>query len=326
MYRIFASTVIGLYVGLVCAAASAQQAYPNRPVRLVSGYAAGGTTSLIGRLIGQKLSEAWGQQFVFDNRPGGGTLIASEIVAKSAPDGYTLMLVDSALVIAPQLLKSQIDPLKDFTAIARIATTDYVLLVNPSHPPNNLQDFLSYAKARRGKLNYASPAIGGAQHLNTELFNSVVGIETHHVPYKSAGPALVALVAGEVDIYLSTIATGVPHVKTSRAKALAVTGKRRSPLLPDVPTMEEAGISNLNLPRVGYGVVGPAGIPKPIVDKLANEITRQSGQGELRTTLINVGLEPSPGTPQEFSAALSAGVTTIGNVIGQLKKKGVKFD
>jgi tripartite-type tricarboxylate transporter receptor subunit TctC len=305
---------------------SAQQNYPNRPVRLVSGYAAGGTTSLIGRLIGQKLSETWGQQFVLDNRPGGGTLIAGEIVAKSVPDGHTLMLVDSAHVIAPLLLKAPFDPIKDFSVVALLANTEWLLLVHPSLPPNNVLDFLSYVKARRGKLNYASPAIGGSQHLGTEMFNSVTGIEVHHIPYKSAGPALVALVAGEVEMYFATTATGAPHVKANRAKALAYTGTRRSPLLPDLPTLEEAGVSNYNYPRIGYGIIGPAGMPKHIVDKLAIEINRQVAQPEFRNTLINVGLEPTPKMSQEYLEALKAGSTSYGGIINQLKKKGVKFD
>jgi tripartite-type tricarboxylate transporter receptor subunit TctC len=326
MYRVSASITIALCTAFVGATVSAQQTYPNRPVRLVSGYAAGGTTSLIGRLLGQRLAEAWGQQFVLDNRPGGGTLIAGEIVAKSAPDGHTLMLMDSAHAISPLLFKAPFDPVKDFTFISRIAHTEWILLVHPALPAKSLTEFLGLAKARRGKLNYASPAIGGAQHLGTEVFNTVTGIEMNHVPYKGAGPALVALVAGEVDVYYSTTATGAPHVKTGRARALAITGKQRSPLLPDVPTVEEAGLSNYNFPKVGFGVIGPAGIPKSIVEKLTAEINKHVSQGELRNTLINVGLNPHPGGPQEHLEAVKQGLTTYADVINQLKKKGVRFD
>lgn len=323
----FLTIVVGwICVALFVTSASAQQNYPNRPIRLVSGYAAGGTTSLIGRLVGQTLTDAWGQQVVLDNRPGGGTLIAGEIVAKSVPDGYTIMLADSAHIIAPLVLKAPFDPVKDFTAIARIALTEFVVVIHPSLPPNSLADFLTYTKARRGKLNFASPAIGGSQHLNTEIFNSVTGVDIRHIPYKGAGPALVALVAGEVDFYLATIATGAPHVKAGRAKSLGVTGKRRSPLLPDVVTLEEAGLSNYNIPRVGFGIIGPAGIPKPVVDKLSIEITKQTDQGKLRNSLFNQGLDPDPGTSQEYSAAINAGITTFGNAINQLRKQGVKFD
>ena len=315
-----------LCAGLLSATAFAQQDYPSRPIRLVSGYAAGGTTSLIGRLIGQKLSETWGQQWVLDNRPGGGTLIAGEIVARSVPDGYTLMLADSVHVLAPLVLNAPFDPIRDFTAIAIIAQTDFLFLVHPSLPPNTLADFLTYAKGRRGKLNYASPAIGGSQHLLTEIFNISAGIQTQHIPYKGGGQALTALVAGEVDMYLATIATGAPYVKANRAKALGVTGKRRSPLLPDVPTLDEAGFLNFNFPRVGYGIIGPARIPKSIVDKLAIEITRLTAQPELRNTLINAGLDPSPTMSQEYSEALKGASKTYGGIISELKKNGVKFD
>lgn len=326
MYRVSASIFASLCMIFVCVPASAQQVYPTRPVRLVSGYAAGGTTSIVGRLLGQKLAEAWGQQIVFDNRPGGGTLIAGEIVAKSAPDGHTLMLVDSVHVIAPLVLKAPFDPLKDFTPIARFAKTEWVLLIHPSLPPNNLADFLAYAKTRRGKINYATPAIGGSQHLGTEVFNTVTGVDMQHIPYKSGGAALTAMVAGEVSVFFATTATGAPYVKTNRLKALGITGKRRSPLLPDVPTIEESGLPQYDFPLLGYGVIGPAGIPKFVVDKLSTEINRQAGQAELRNTLINVGLDPVQSTPSEYSTMLKASSTVYADVISQLKKKGVRFD
>ena len=305
----------------------AQQEYPNKPVRLVSGYAAGGTTTIVGRLIGQKLTESWGQQFILDNRPGGGTLIGAEIVAKSPPDGYTLMLADSAHVLAPLLLKAPYDPIKDFTPVATVAATELVLLLHPSVPPNNLTELLSYARSRRGQLNYATPAIGGSQHLATEIFNTTAGIQTQHIPYKGGGLALIALVAGEVDMYFATTATGAPYVKAGKMKAIAITGKKRSPLLPDVLTFDEAGLPNFyNQKRAPYGILAPAGTPKPIVDKLSTEVARYLAQPELRDALINLGLDPYPGTPQEYADALKAGFAWNANTINALKKKGIKFD
>lgn len=311
----------------LCPSAAAQQDYPNRPVRMVSGYAPGGTTSLVGRLIGQKLTESWGQQFILDNRPGGGTLIGAEIVAKSPPDGYTLMLVDSVHVLAPLLLKAPYDPIKDFAPVATIANTELSLLLHPSLPPNHLADLLTYAKARRGKLNYASPAVGGAQHLATEMFNVATGIHTQHIPYKGAGPALVALIAGEVDMYFATTATGSPYVKGGKAKAIAITGKKRSPLLPDVPTFDEAGLANFyGHKRVGYGIVAPAGTPKAVIETLSNEVARHLAQPAFRDTLTSLGLDPNPGTPREYAVALKASMAWNIATIDMLKKKGVRFD
>jgi tripartite-type tricarboxylate transporter receptor subunit TctC len=309
------------------ASAAAQQDYPNRPVRLVSGYASGGTTSLVGRMIGQKLTESWGQQFILDNRPGGGTLIGSELVAKAPPDGYTLMLVDSVHVLAPVLLKAPYDPIKDFTPIAEIAATELVLLLHPSVPPNNLADFLAYAKARPGKLTYATPALAGSQHLASEIFNIAAGIQTQHVPYKGAGPALIALVSGEVNMYFATVATGVPHVKSGKVKAIAVTGKKRAPLLPDVPTFEESGLKSFySHRRAGFGIVGPARIPKPIVDKLSKEVAKYVTQPEFRNSLIGLGLDPLSSTPSQYADVLKAGLAWNIETIAMLKKKGVKFD
>ena len=311
----------------VSARAAAQQDYPNRPVRLVSGYAAGGTTSLVGRLIGQKLTESWGQQFILDNRPGGGTLIGGEIVARAPPDGYTLMLVDSVHVLAPLLLKAPYDPIKDFAAVATVAATELVLLLHPSLPPNNFAEFITHAKARRGKLNYATPAIGGSQHLATEIFNISAGIQTQHIPYKGAGPALVALVAGEVDMYFATTATGAPHIKAGRAKAIAITGKKRSPLLPDVPTFDESGLANFyNHKRAGFGIVAPAGTPKAIVDKLSAEVNRHLSTAAFRDSLITLGLDPLISTPKEYADTLKAGMAWNINTIETLKKRGVRFD
>jgi len=307
--------------------ASAQQDYPNKPVRIVSGYAAGGTTSLVARLIGQKLGDGWGQQFIIDNRPGGGTIIGTEIVAKSPPDGYTLMLVDSVHVLAPLFIKAPYDPIKDFAPVATVAGTELVLVLHPSVPPSNLKDFIAYAKSKPGTLNYATPALGGAQHLTTEIFNIDAGIQTQHIPYKGAGPALIGLVAGEVDMYFATTATGAPYVKSGKIKALAITGKKRSPLLPAVPTFAEAGMPDFYTQRrAGYGIVAPARTPKPIIDKLSAEIAKYLAQPEFRESLLTLGLDPATSSPSEYSDILKAQLAWNIQTIETLKKKGVKFE
>lgn len=319
---------VGLGALIVFSASSfAQQDYPNKPVRMVSGYAPGGTTSLVGRMIGQKLGESLGQQFVMDNRPGGGTLIGGEIVAKSAPDGYTLMLVDSVHVLAPVLLKAPFDPIKDFTAIATVASTELVLLVHPSLPPSNLTDFLAYAKARPNKINYATPALGGSQHLATEIFSITTGIQMQHVPYKGAGPALIALVGGEVNAYFATTSTGAPHVKAGKLKTIGITGTKRSALLPQTPTFEEQGLTSFyNHKRPPFGIIGPARLPKPIVDKLSNEVKKHLANPEVRDSFVNIGLDPALNSPQEYAEMLKSGYAWNVDTVALLKKRGVKFE
>ena len=311
----------------VACCAVAQTDYPNRPVRLISGYASGGTTSLVGRTIGQKLAESWGHQFVLDNRPGAGTTIAGAIVAKSVPDGHTLMLVDSVHVLAPLLLKVPYDPIKDFTAIGTVASSESVLVVHPSMPVKSYAEFIDYAKARPGKVQYATPALAGAQHLMTEVFNQATGIQTVHVPYKSAGQALIALIGNEVQMYFATIATGTPHVKAGKARGIAVTGTNRHALLPDIPTFAESGLPKFyDHKRPGFGIVGPAGIPRPIVDKLSAEMRRHLMTREFRDLLIGLGLEPNSKTPEEYLDALKAQMAWNVSTIDMLKKSGTKFD
>jgi len=330
MNRIFVPAArVAVLVAFIVFARSAwsQAEYPSRPVRLVSGYAAGGTTSLVGRMIGQRLAEQWGHQWVLDNRPGGGTLIGGEIVAKAPPDGYTLMLVDSVHVLAPLLLKAPYDPIKDFTAIGTVASSELVLVVHPSVPVKTYAEFISYVKGRPGKMQYGTPAIAGAQHLATEVFGSLTGIQINHIPYKSAGQALVALIGGEVQIYFSTIATGTPHIKAGKVRAIAATGAKRAALLPDVPTFEEVGLTNFYVhKRPGYGIVGPAGVPKGIVDKLAAAMEKQLSTAEFRDALLGLGLEPKITAPNEYLDALKAQMAWNVNTIALLKKNGVKFE
>ncbi len=319
---------------LACAAflataqvARAQADYPNRPVRLISGYAPGGTTTLVGRTIGQKLAESWGQQFVLDNRPGAGTTIAGAIVAKSVPDGYTLMLADSVHVLAPLLLKVAFDPIKDFVTIGTIASGELVLVVHPAMPVKNYAEFIDYVKARPGKVQYGTPAMAGAQHLATEVFNQATGIQTVHVPYKSAGQALIALIGNEVQMYFATIATGMPHIKAGKLRGIAATGNNRQALLPDIPTFAESGLPKFyDHKRPGYGIVGPAGIPRPIVDKISAEMRKHLSTREFRELLISLGLEPNIKSPEEYLDALKAQMAWNVSTIDMLKKKGTKFD
>ena len=309
------------------ACANAQQDYPNRPIRVITGYAAGGTTTIVARLIGQKLTESWGQQVLVDNRPGGGTIIGTEALLKSPADGYTLMVVDSVHVLAPLLLKASYDPIKDFAPVATIASTELILLLHPSVPVNTLEEFIAYAKSKPGKIDYATPAIGGSQHLASEVLNMSAGIATQHIPYKGAGPALTGLIAGEVNMYFATTATAAPYVKSSKVKAIAITGKKRSPLLPNVPTFDEAGLPGFyGQKRAPYGLIAPAGTPKAIIDKLSAEVAKYHAQAEFRDTLINIGLDPYPAGSAEYADVLKAGLAWNIDTIAVLKKRNIKFE
>jgi tripartite-type tricarboxylate transporter receptor subunit TctC len=277
--------------------------------------------------VGQKLTESWGQQVLVDNRPGGGTIIGTEALAKSPPDGYTLMVVDSVHVLAPLLLKASYDPIKDFAPVATIAATELILLLHPSVPANNLDEFIAYAKSRPGQVNYATPAMGGSQHLASEVLNMSAGISTQHIPYKGAGPALTGLIAGEVNMYFATTATAAPYIKAGKVKALATTGKKRSPILPNVPTFDEAGLPDFyGQKRAPYGLIAPAGTPKAIIDKLAAEIAKYQAQAEFRDTLINLGLDPYAATPGEYAEVLKAGMAWNIDTLSMLKKRNIKFE
>jgi tripartite-type tricarboxylate transporter receptor subunit TctC len=312
-----------LFLLLAAAQAAAQQTYPSKPIRLITGYAAGGTTTIIARLVGQKFTESWGQQVLVDNRPGGGTTVATAVLAKSPPDGYTIMLSSSALVLIPLLVKAPYDPIKDFAPVASIAETTHVLLLNPSVPANNLKEFIAYAKSRPGELNYATPGAGGSQHLEHEELNLLAGIKTQHIPYKGSNQALTDLLGGQVQLYIANAITAIPHINSGKVKAIAVSGEKRSPALPNVPTFEEAGLSGFSKRAAFYCIIAPAGTPKPIVDKLSGEMAKYLAQPDFREMLIRNGLEPFISTPEQLAALLKEGMALNADII---KKANIKFE
>jgi tripartite-type tricarboxylate transporter receptor subunit TctC len=291
------------------------QDYPTRPVRIVIPLSPGGTTDVPGRIIAQKLSETLGQQFFVENRAGAGGTIGSDYVAKSRPDGYTLLLTASPFVIAPHVYKTMpYDTLADFAPVIRIATGPYVLVVHPSLGVNSVKELIALAKKEPGKIDFASSGNGGAQHLVTELFMYMAGIKLNHVPYKGSGPAQQDLMSGIVKVSFVGTPIAIPHMKSGRLKALGVSTAKRSPEIPEVPTIAEAGVPGYEA-IVWIGMLAPAGTPREIVAKLNGEIGRLVRADEVKKLLAPTGMEPDPDTPAQFGAYLKADYDKWGRVV-----------
>lgn len=297
------------------------QVYPTKSLRMVSPYPPGGGTDTLARLIGQKLSEALGQPVVVENRPGAGGVIGTEIVARSAPDGYTIMLASpSPIVVAPHLHKKlPYQPLKDLAPITMIAVVPAVLVVHPSLPAKSVKNVVSLAKSRPGQLTFSSSGNGGTGHLAGEMLKMMTGVDMVHVPYKGTGPAIIAVISGEVSMSFGNIISTLPHARSGRLLAVAVTTPKRSPVLPEVPAIAET------LPGYSagpwYGVLAPAGIPSAILTRLNREIVSILRSSEVSQNLSNEGADPVGNTPLEFAAHLKAETERWGKVVRQAKMK-----
>jgi tripartite-type tricarboxylate transporter receptor subunit TctC len=281
----------------------AAQDYPSRPITLIVPYSAGGGNDLMARTAAEKMSKALGQQIVIENRGGAGGSIATRQVAKAEPDGYTLGLGGTGtLAIDPTLYPNVgYDPRKDFSAVGLIATSGLVICVHPSLPARSIPELIALAKQEPGKLNYASAGTGSGIHLGTEYFASLAGIKLTHIPYKGSSPALTDLVGGHVAIYFSSLPPAVALVKEGKVRALAVTGARRSPILPDVPTVAEAALPGYEA-VLHYGIVAPAGTPRPIIEKLSAALRAAVMSDDLKSRLADDGAEPLPSSPEEYAA------------------------
>jgi tripartite-type tricarboxylate transporter receptor subunit TctC len=312
--RIAARIIIAAGLLAFAGADAAQQAYPNRPIRFIVPYAPAGPTDLLARLIGQKLSESLGQPVIVDNRPGGNTIIGTEALAKSAPDGYTIMMMAIAHAIIPNLLPTPYDPIKSFAPVATVASGEIVLVLNPSVPANNLQELIALAKARPGQLNYASASTGGPLHLAAELFNLMTGVKTQHIPYKGAGPALTDVIGGQVQMLFSPADIAIPQIRSGKLKAIAISGKARSPALPQVPTFAESGLPGFTI-KNWFGVLAPAGTPRPIIDKLSSEIGRILALPDIQERLVGQGMDPFVSSPEQFAALIETEVALYGRII-----------
>ena len=301
--RRFAMPVLGVALALFAQHAQAQdQDWPKRPVTIIVGFSPGGTTDIIARMLGVELSKAWGQSVIVENRPGAGGNIAGAVVAKATPDGYTLFMGSTGpLAVNTSLYKRMpFDHLKDFTPISLVADVPNMLVVNPKFmPANNFKEFMALLKANPGKYFYASTGSGTASHLATELLKYDAGVEATHVPYKGA-VALNDLLAGDsVHFMFATIPSVVQHVRSGRLKALALSSKKRSTGLPDIPTVAESGYPNFDASS-WFGLVGPANMPKPVSEKISSDIARAMAVPEMKAKFIEQGAEPVASTPAQF--------------------------
>jgi tripartite-type tricarboxylate transporter receptor subunit TctC len=314
---IFCFAMLLAAASAAASAADATSSYPNRPVRLVTG-SPGSTSDIVARFVAQKLTDRWGRTVVVDNRPGAGGIIGTEIVAKSAPDGYTLIIGQIGTHASPQFLFKTLayDPLKDFAPISLLTNSGISLVIHPSVPANNLKEFVAYARSKPGTLNYGSAGGGTSSQLSGELFNQMTGAKLVHVPYKGAGFALTAVVQGETHAAFLSTTTAAVQVKAGKLKALAVMSPKRFPAAPDIPSITEAGFPGMES-SVWFGLLAPAATPKPIVDKINRDVVAVLSTPEARDQLLVQGAEPTPTTPQEFDAFLKSEIKKWGRVINE---------
>jgi len=307
---------LALAMTLACAGATAQS-YPSRPIRLVVPYPPGGPLDIMARAIGQKLTEAWSQPVVVDNRAGAGGNIGADLVAKSPADGYTLLMGAVAThAINPTLYgKLPYDPVKDFAPVALVAQVPNILVVNPSVPAKSVTELIEFARARPGYLNFGSGSTGSTGHLAGELFKTMAGVQMVHIPYKGGAPAMADLLAGQVQLMFDNLANALPNVRAGRLRALAVTTLARSPAMPDLPTMAESGLPGFDL-TTWFGLMVPAGTPPEIVVRLNAEIVRALNAKDMRERLDKMGAEPpANNTPEHFAAFIRAEAAKYAKVV-----------
>lgn len=305
------------------AAQSSAPNYPSKPIRIVVPQSAGGSTDLTARLIAQKLSGALGQTVIVDNRPGAGSILGTDLVAKAPPDGYTLLVVASSITINPSLHKKlPFDPVRDLAPVTQLSAFPNMLVVHPSFPVKTVRDLIALAKAKPGQINYGSSGTGTGTHLSAELFKYMTGVDMVHVPYKGGGPAVIALISGQVQLNFATIPSVLPHVRSGKLRAVAVTTIKRSPAAPEVPTIAESGVP-------GYdhgpwnGMLAPAKTPQAIIAKLNAEVAKIVHLPETAGVLIHDGAEPVGNTSEEFAAVIRTETAKWAKVI---KAAGIKAD
>ena len=316
------STLWGILLAAVCAAAVAQT-YPSRPVKIIVPFAAGGPADNFARFIGLKLSESLGQSFVVENRPGGGSVIGTDVAAKAAPDGYTLLMMSNTHTVNETLIANKpFNLTRDFVGVAPVNSSDLVLVAHPSVKANNLKEVMALAKASPGKLNYASSGPGTPYHMAGELFKSMGGIYLVHIPYRGSSGARTDVIGGQVDMMFDAVTTMTEQVKAGKVKAIATSGAQRSSVLPDVPTLSEAGLPGYDA-TIWLGLMAPKGTPKAVVDRLNEAVTKVTGSAEVKAAWGKQGAAPIVLTAEAFDKYIKDDIEKWAKVI---KTAGIKAD
>ncbi|HYC49353.1 MAG TPA: tripartite tricarboxylate transporter substrate binding protein [Burkholderiales bacterium] len=309
-----AAAVIALLTGSTAALAQSAS-YPVKPIRYIVGYTPGGTADMLARAVGQKLTEAWGQQVIVENRPGGGTNIGTEVAAKAAPDGYTLFMPTVANAINPTLYpKLNFDIMRDFVHIINYAKVPGVVVVHPSVPAKNVKELIAIAKAHPDKLRHGSTGIGSPHHLAGEIFKSMSGVKMVHVPYRGASPAFVDIIAGHIEVYFGAMVSTLPHVKSNKVRALGVTALKRVPAVPEIATVSEQGLKGFETGS-WFGMSVPTGTPGEIVTKLHAEATKAIGAPDIRNRMTPEGAEFVGDTPEQFTAFFRSEIDKWGKAV-----------
>jgi len=306
----------------VSGAALAQQEYPNRPIRLIVPYAPGGSTTWTSRLVGQRLTDVWGQSVIIDNRPGASTVIGTEAGVKAKPDGYTLFYIGGQLATNAWLVKTPYDPRKDIAPVANVSSYENLLTVHPSLPVTTVKSFIAFAKARPGQLNYATSSYGGPTHLIVALLNMVAGIKTEAIHYKGGGPAVVDVMGGHVHFVMGVPVNLLPHIKNGRLRAIAIAGDKRMKALPNVPSFADEGFAGVSLPN-WQGVGAPAGTPRAIVDRISAEVEKLVAMPETVQKLEVEGFVPFYRDPEQLAELIGTNIDKVGKII---KAGNVKSD
>ena len=312
-------------ISVACTApAAAQPNYPAKAIRYVVPFPAGGPLDIVARAIGMELNKAWNQPVIIDNRPGAGGKIGADLVAKSPADGYTILMgaVSTHAINVALYSRLPYDPVKDFAPVTLITSVPNVLVLHPSLPAHTVKELIALAKARPGQLNFASGSTGSAGHLAGELFKSMAGVEMTHIPYKGAAPAVIDLIAGHVTLMFDNLSSALPNIKAARVRALAVTTLKRSPLLPQLPTISEAGLRGFDV-STWFGIFAPAGTPPDIVARLNAEVARILHTPDMRERLAALGAEPIGNKPEEFAAFIKSEIPKYAQVV---KASGAKAD
>ncbi|MGZ8228932.1 MAG: Bug family tripartite tricarboxylate transporter substrate binding protein [Burkholderiales bacterium] len=303
------------------AVAAEAERYPVKPIRIVVPFTPGGSNDLLGRVISQKLQDAWGQPAIIDNRPGAGSTIGIEIVVRAAPDGYTLLTTSGGIAINVSLYKLSFDPVTDLTPVALLAQMPYLLTVTPSMPAKSVQDLMGLARAQPGKLVYSSSGAGTSSHLTMEMFNHAARTHMLHVPYKGGAPAVNAVMSGEAQMTFNVITGTLPHAKSGKLRALAVSSAKRTEVAPEIPTVAESGVPGFEV-IAWYNMFAPARTPRGIVNRLNAEVNRMVQQADVRERLRSLGVTPLSGTPEDLGNYLKFEVERWGKLI---KETGIKL-